>query len=208
MANFLMSVQNQLAGTIATSAFESDFGALWFGLGEGSVNGNRIDAGAGHFLKKGDLIKLNAEAENHAIRFDLSRINSLTGSHRKMRNSAELEIPAGPRLLRLDQVNFPTGAMAYRHVHAGAGFRVLINGELSVISDDHTEVAKTGHVWFEPANSPVRAVASNTAETTRFIRFMVLPVAYEGKPSIEILSAEDALKPRLQATHRHFDKIV
>ena len=43
-----------------------------------------------------------------------------------------LEVPNGPALFRLDEVRFPQGAIAYRHVHAGPGTRVLIQGELEI----------------------------------------------------------------------------
>lgn len=203
MSNFTLTVHNQPNGAIASNAFEADAGAVWLGAGAGALNGIPLIIGHGYFLKKGDVVELDDAGEKHAVRFDLARIEAPSANP----NAAQLDIAAGPVLLRLDQVNFPTGATAYRHVHAGAGFRVLIAGELTVISDDHSEVATPGHAWFEPAHSPVRAVASSTAAMTSFIRFMVLPVAYEGKPSINILSAEDAAKPRLQTTKRHFERV-
>ena len=110
--------------------------------------------------------------------------------------------------MRLDQVTFPPGAVAYRHVHAGSGFRYLTVGQLEVASDHHIETAVPGDSWFEPAQSPVRATASLDHLTTSFVRFMVLPVAFEGRPSIQILDPSEAAMPRLQQTYRHFEHIL
>lgn len=113
-----------------------------------------------------------------------------------------------PCLLRLDEVSFPPGAVAWRHVHPGPGFRVLRRGALHLEADDHTFDAAPGDVWFEAANSPVRATASQEHPETRFVRFMVLPPKYLGKPTIRILDPDDAARPKRQTTLRHLDEIV
>lgn len=112
-----------------------------------------------------------------------------------------------PRLLRLDEVSFPPGAIAYRHTHPGPGFRFLRHGALHLQADDHGFDAAPGQVWFEPAHSPVRATAGLDHAETRFVRFMVLPPAFQGKPTINILDPADAALPKRQSTHRHVDQV-
>ena len=116
-------------------------------------------------------------------------------------------VPDGPVLMRVDQVTFPPGAIAYRHVHAGAGIRLLDRGELHLSADDHDFVRHPGESWFEAANSPVKAVASK-AIGARFIRFMAVPPELAGKSTIRILDPADAERPRLQATHRFFERML
>lgn len=113
-----------------------------------------------------------------------------------------------PCLLRLDEVAFPPGAQAYRHVHPGPGFRHLRWGALHLDADDHEFDATPGFTWFEAANSPVRATASSDATETRFVRCMILPVDYEGKPTIQILDPRDADRPKKQVTYRHVDTVL
>lgn len=109
--------------------------------------------------------------------------------------------------MRMDQVSFPIGARAYRHVHPGPGIRYLTEGELAVQSDHGTEQMETGKAWFEDANSPVRATASQL-QSTAFVRTMVLPIEYLGKPTITYLNSEDDDKPRLQTNTRFFDQPI
>ena len=113
---------------------------------------------------------------------------------------------AGEAVLRLDQINFPPGACAYRHTHPGPGIRYLVEGELEIVSDQHRQVMATGSAWFEDANSPVRATAG--AAPASFVRAMVLPIDFLGKPTLNILSPEDATKPRLQTNKRFFDQVI
>lgn len=120
--------------------------------------------------------------------------------------AAEVALPEGPAVLRLDEVAFPNGAIAYRHIHPGPGIRTLVQGGLRLISDHETFTVTPGQAWFEDANSPVRA-ENTQAGTSRFVRAMILPVALLGKPSIQILAPEDQSKPRLQVTHRHIDHV-
>ena len=113
----------------------------------------------------------------------------------------------GKVFLRLDQINFPPGACAYRHIHPGAGIRYLTCGELEIQSDHGSESMAAGSAWFEDANSPVKAVASQT-EPTAFVRAMVLPVEYFGKPTINYLDRADDNKPKLQTNTRFFDQPI
>lgn len=121
--------------------------------------------------------------------------------------SERLEVSV-PCLLRLDEVAFPPGAVAYRHVHAGAGLRHLRWGHLVLEADDHAFEAHPGDTWFEGAGSPVRATATQDAPETRFARCMVIPPDYAGQPTIQILDPVDAARERRQVTHRHIDHLI
>lgn len=121
--------------------------------------------------------------------------------------SAPITLPDGPAVLRMDEVAFPEGAIAYRHIHPGPGIRTLVDGHLRLISDHETFEVRAGDSWFEDANSPVRA-ENLCLGISRFVRMMILPMALHGKPSIQILDAGDQRQPRLQVTHRHIDHIV
>ncbi|WP_371155811.1 cupin domain-containing protein [Jannaschia sp. 2305UL9-9] len=120
-------------------------------------------------------------------------------------HQSQITLPAGPVLLRLDEVFFPPGAIAYRHVHPGPGIRHLVRGRLHLQADDHAFEAAPGDSWFEDANSPVRATA---LEQSSFVRFMVLPPEFAGKSTLTILSDEDRARPRRQQTHRHVDALI
>lgn len=116
--------------------------------------------------------------------------------------------PEGRFLARIDQVSFPAGAVAYRHTHAGAGLRYLTDGALTIVTDHGRKRMTPGAAWFEPADTPVRAEASQKAALTRFVRFMVVPLSFEGRSTFALVNPEDAALPRLQSTHRFFDHIV
>lgn len=121
--------------------------------------------------------------------------------------SSTCEWPSGECILRLDTVTFPPSAIAYRHVHAGPGTRYLVRGGLEIRADDHVDHMLPGDVWFEGSNSPVRATAID-GETSQFIRAMVLPLEFEGKPTITFLNPDDFDKPKLQTNHRFFDSRI
>lgn len=127
-----------------------------------------------------------------------------------------LSAPTEGWALRLDEVAFPVGAVAHRHTHSGSGWRYLLRGELRIEAEQEfgyeagheTAVMTTGSRWFEPALSPVRAVALQTTGITRFVRCMVIPLADVGRSTFQLATPADAQLPRLQVTHRHFDHIV
>ena len=118
---------------------------------------------------------------------------------------APCDMPDGPAILRLDEVCFPVGAIAHRHTHAGAGIRHLVRGSLRIETDDHPQVMSVGHSWFEPTNTPVRAVALQDQGVTSFVRAMVIPATFAGQSTFSLLDPADADLPRLQVTHRHID---
>ena len=115
--------------------------------------------------------------------------------------------PTGPALMRVDEVCFPVGAVAHRHTHSGAGFRVLVRGSLRIEADHH-QVMRVGDSWFEPADTPVRAVALQDQGVTSFVRCMLVPLALKGQSTFKLADPADSTSPRLQMTHRHIDHPV
>jgi hypothetical protein len=110
--------------------------------------------------------------------------------------SAELTLPKGALLLRGDSVAFPAGGCAYLHRHQGPGIRCLLEGGIRIDTRGHSHSYGPGGAWYETGPDGVFAQAGD--RPTRFIRVMVLPLAYLGKSSVEYLNEEDKAKPKSQ----------
>ena len=100
-------------------------------------------------------------------------------------------------LMRCDRVDFPPGAVAYRHVHPGPGIRRLLFGELTVTTGGLTTTHRAGGAWFESGPEPVYAESSATGETA-FVRVMLLPAEWVGKRTIRYTDPADADRPARQ----------
>jgi hypothetical protein len=112
--------------------------------------------------------------------------------------AAEVELdPSREWLMRCDRVDFPPGAIAYRHVHPGGGIRRLLCGSLHISAPDSEHTYGPGGAWLEGADYPVLATASPT-EDTAFVRVLLLPREWEGKRTIRHVDPADDEKPRLQ----------
>jgi len=111
--------------------------------------------------------------------------------------AAELAtLPKGALLLRGDSVAFPPGGCAYLHRHQGPGIRCLLDGGIRIDSGGHSHSYGPGGAWYETGPDGVFAQAAD--RPTRFVRVMILPLAYLGKSSAEYLNEEDKAKPKLQ----------
>ena len=112
--------------------------------------------------------------------------------------AAEVELdPDREWLMRCDRVDFPPGSVAYRHTHPGPGIRYLLAGELTIESPEGVRTYRPGEAWFEGADYPVVATASDT-EDTAFVRVLLLPREWEGKRTIRYVDPADEQKPKLQ----------
>jgi hypothetical protein len=112
--------------------------------------------------------------------------------------SAGVELdPAVEWVMRCDRVDFPPGAVAYRHTHPGPGIRRLLFGELTIDAPGHLHTYGGGEAWFEGADYPVLATASTTADTA-FVRAFVLPAEWAGKRTVRYVDPADDEKPKLQ----------
>jgi len=105
-------------------------------------------------------------------------------------------MPKGALLLRGDSVAFPPGGCAYLHRHQGPGIRCLLDGAIRIDTRGHSHSYGPGGAWYETGPDGVFAQAAD--RPTRFIRVMVLPLAYLGKSSVEYLNEEDKAKPKSQ----------
>ena len=110
---------------------------------------------------------------------------------------ASLEtLPKGQLLLRGDSVAFPPGGCAYLHRHQGPGIRCLLEGGIRIDTHGRSTSYGPGCAWYETGPDGVFAQAAD--RPTRFIRVMLLPLAYLGKSSVEYLNEEDKAKPKSQ----------
>jgi hypothetical protein len=132
-----------------------------------------------------------ARAEGPALVWELG-----DGEDAALAVDVELD-PRTEWLVRCDRVDFPAGAIAYRHVHPGPGIRRLLFGGLTIESEEGTRTYGPGGAWFESAGFPVRATASRS-EHTAFVRVLLLPREWKGKRTIRHLDPADEERPRLQ----------
>ena len=105
-------------------------------------------------------------------------------------------LPVGNLLWRGDSVAFPPGGCAYLHRHQGPGTRCLLHGGIRIDTKGHSTSYGPGGAWFESGPDPVFAQAGDAP--TRFIRVMILPMAYLARSSVEYLNEEDKAKPKSQ----------
>lgn len=203
-----MSVSTGRSSANTELACRADHSAYWISRGSAFHDGAAIDCGAGVLLKRGERLSFAGSEACQWVRFDLTQ----SEVSQDALSFSDITLPydqhTAPMVLRLDQVTFPAGAVAYRHTHAGAGYRYLVEGRLRVIGDTEETLAHSGDAWFEGSNSPVRAEASADFQTTSFVRFMVLPADFLGKPTIQILDPEENRLPRAQTTKRHCERLV
>ena len=154
----------------------------------GSENAVALTAGrAGATLWRWELA---TEAEPSAA--------SARGVVSREKLSARLDtMPKGAVLLRGDSVAFPAGGCAYLHRHQGPGIRCLLHGGIRIDTKGHSTSYGPGGAWFESGPEPVFAQAGDAP--TRFVRVMILPMAYLARSSVEYLNEEDKAKPKSQS---------
>ena len=151
-----------------------------------------------------DAVTLKAGKSGATVwRWELSAGNagaaaaSESGAISREKLSRRLEtVPKGALLLRGDSVAFPPGGCAYLHRHQGPGIRCLLEGGIRIDANGHSTSYGPGCAWYESGPDGVFAQAAD--RPTRFIRVMILPVAYVGKSSAEYLNQEDKAKPKVQ----------
>lgn len=174
--------------------------------GEIKLSDKTICQGEGHYLDGAQSPVLSIEAGVEVLHVCVSN-SSKQHELGPVLSEAVLDLDEGAKIFRLDQVSFPIGSCAYRHVHHGAGFRYLKEGTLEITSDHGSEIIQTGEAWFEPAHSPVRATPQND-EPASFVRAMIIPQSFKGKPTIKYLNVEDEARPKFQTTKRFFDQEI
>ena len=156
-------------------------------------------------------ITLKAEREGAmAWRFELTTGNedgtaAASGVVSREKLAARLDtMPKGAVLLRGDSVAFPPGGCAYLHRHQGPGIRCLRDGGIRIDTKGHSTSYGPGGAWFESGPDPVFAQAA-ADRPTRFIRAMILPMAYLARSSVEYVNEEDKPKPKTQTYKIYVD---
>lgn len=183
--------------------------ALWLQQGTLTCNNVPVEAGAGISPEHGANISVGSPCD--VVRFSIQQThanfaNACCADSREVLSKTQ-SCDAGEWLFRLDRVDFPPGAIAWRHTHPGPGIRYAISGKLTIESSHTTECFSEGQAWFEDADSPVKATADNTLPSG-FVRVMLLPVTWLGKPTFTLHDNNDAHKPRLQTNIRYVDKLL
>ena len=155
------------------------------------ANGMRV----AYDVERGVASTPPAAVDGHALVWELTPDG---GAARNALLSARVDLdPAGEWVVRCDRVDFPPGAVAYRHVHPGPGIRCLLHGRLRVETAGHTAEYGPFEAWFESGPEPVYAAASPD-EPTAFVRVLLLPAEWAGRRTIRYLDAADEEKPKTQ----------
>jgi hypothetical protein len=76
------------------------------------------------------------------------------------------------------------------------GIRCLIEGGIRIDTYGSSTAYGPGSAWYESGPDAVFAQAAD--RPSRFIRVMILPLAYLGKSSMQYLNEEDKTKPKTQ----------
>jgi quercetin dioxygenase-like cupin family protein len=149
-------------------------GEAWFGSDELEVRGGH----EGATVLRWELTDWEPEGAKLAARVELD--------------------PWAEYVVRCDRVDFPSGAVAYRHDHPGPGIRCVLSGTLRIEGRDGAErTYGPFDAWFEGAEAPVVASASDAADTA-FVRVLLLPAEWRGKRTIRYLDPADEERPKLQ----------
>ncbi len=163
-----------------------------------------------HILNDGEVwsgenaVTLQAGSAGAAVwRWELAPSGAATGlatgnsvASREKLAAALTTLPKGALILRGDSVAFPPGGCAYLHRHQGPGIRCLLEGGIRIDTHGRSTSYGPGGAWYETGPDGVFAQAAD--RPTRFIRVMILPLAYQGKSSVEYLNEEDKAKPKSQ----------
>jgi hypothetical protein len=171
----------------------------------GSVTIGQRVLGQGEALFGEDLITAHAEGTGATLwRWELSdpRLPAARTANSSVSSWDKLAVPLatlpeGELLWRGDSVAFPPEGCAYLHRHQGPGTRCLLHGGIRIDTKGHSTSYGPGGAWFESGPEPVFAQAAEAG--TRFIRVMILPMAYLARSSVEYLNEEDKTKPKSQS---------
>ena len=188
--------------------------ALWLQTGQLNINTAPVDAENGVYCRPSDTITNTDKTPAIALRFiisaqaiDHSSATNSTNNYSELIFSKPINVTQSTMLLRLDQVDFPPAAVAYKHTHPGPGIRYMVRGGLKLFGEHGSQNIQTSEAWFEDAGSPVTAIAVDT-QPSRFVRSMLLPLEFEGRSTFTLYEPSDAAKPRLQTNIRHFEKRI
>jgi len=132
---------------------------------------------------------------------------NILSSLRMSRVITHMPLLEGSRwLFRLDQITSAAGRMADRHQHPGPSIRCLLEGTFNVQSVESARDLMPGDAWYETGPDTVVAWGS-LQMVSKFMRGMILPIEWEGKPTSTWLSGEPStLRPGIWKVY--IDRIV
>lgn len=181
--------------TINGEAYGAD--TAFFGTGEAELSGNSDWSQLFRWeLDKPNEAPTLMQGSNLLSNLKMVRVNMMDD----MKDGSEW-------LFRLDRITVPAGRVSDRHQHPGPGIRVLLEGTFNVQQPPEScRMVVPGEPWWESGHDTVVAWASKTMHA-RFLRGMVLPTEFQGRPDTAIWLSGDKKKPR-GAWHYYVDEIV
>lgn len=190
---------------------------LYVRFGSAIVNGATLQADAALYCDAPVELK-SAGGWSQIWRWDLAAPNAAPALHegegvlsqlRMSRIISTLALQPGSRwLFRLDQINAPAGRVADRHQHPGPGIRCLLEGSFNVQQDSESvRAVAPGEAWWETGSDTVIAWGARQM-AARFLRGMVLPVEWEGRPTGTWLSGEAVAASAKGNWKLYLDRIV
>ncbi|MEM8858516.1 MAG: hypothetical protein AAGD96_09350 [Chloroflexota bacterium] len=184
--------------------------------GEVTINGKTL--GPDEAIYTADEVEISGNADwSQLFRWDIAvpnaapilmEGNKLLSNPKMARVNMMDDMPDGSDwLFRLDRITVPAGRTSDRHQHPGPGIRVLLEGTFNVQQDcESCRAVIPGEPWWESGHDTVVAWASPTMHA-RFLRGMILPTEFQGRPDTAIWLSGDKKKPR-GAWHYYVDEII
>lgn len=181
--------------TINGETFGQD--SAFFGTGEVEITGNQVWSQMFRWeIAKPNVAPILMQGTNLLSNPKMSRVNMMDD----MKDGSEW-------LFRLDRITVPAGRVSDRHQHPGPGIRVLLEGTFNVQQPPEScRMVVPGEPWWESGEDSVVAWASQSMHA-RFLRGMVLPTEFQGRPDTAIWLSGDKKKPR-GAWHYYVDEVV
>jgi len=205
-----------VAGGSSAPALPAAHRLLYVRYGRVVINGQTLNIGEATYCE-GPVTLQSAADWSQVWRWELAVPNStpllldgsgVLSSLRMSRVITHLAMLDGSRwLFRLDQIIGAAGRIADRHQHPGPGIRCLLEGTFNVAQD--AESARNlfpGDAWWETGPDTVVAWGSHQM-AAKFMRGMILPAEWEGKPTATWLSGE-AAGPRPGHWKLYVDKLI
>jgi hypothetical protein len=170
---------------------------LYVRHGSAVINGKTVSADEALYCDE-PLAFRSAGAWSEVWRWELAQPNAapllqqgngVLSQLRMSRVITSLALSEGTRwLFRLDRIVSGAGRIADRHQHPGPGIRCLLEGTFNVQQDaESARDLRPGDAWWETGSDTVIAWSSPQM-AAKFLRGMVLPVEWEGKPTGHWLS--------------------
>ena len=205
-----------VAGGSSAPALPAAHRLLYVRYGRVVINGQTLNIDEATYCE-GPVTLQSAADWSQVWRWELAVPNStpllldgsgVLSSLRMSRVITHLAMLDGSRwLFRLDQIIGAAGRIADRHQHPGPGIRCLLEGTFNVAQD--AESARNlfpGDAWWETGPDTVVAWGSHQM-AAKFMRGMILPAEWEGKPTATWLSGE-AAGPRPGHWKLYLDKLI